>query len=166
MLHMYRICSIRRHGYYLFHRTILCGFYSRAAFIKLRVLIKIFVIVRALRKASYIRLMKNCDVVAWFWSKPFSLISRRFATKRYLHGTSDPFPCFLPTILHDEAKLLWTVCVLVRISFMLIWYYHSRHKVCSRCACATPTLAMASIWERRLFRSAHLEVRQQFKSSN
>ena len=31
----YRICSIRRRGYCLFHRVILCGFYSRAAFIKL-----------------------------------------------------------------------------------------------------------------------------------
>ena len=38
----YRICSIRRLGYYLFHRAILCGFYSRAAFIKLSVVGKIF----------------------------------------------------------------------------------------------------------------------------
>ena len=29
----YRIRSIRRRGYYLFHRPILCGVYSRAAFI-------------------------------------------------------------------------------------------------------------------------------------
>ena len=27
---LYRICSIRRHGYYLFHHAILCGFYLRA----------------------------------------------------------------------------------------------------------------------------------------
>ena len=27
----YRICSIRRRGYYSFHRAILCGFYLRAA---------------------------------------------------------------------------------------------------------------------------------------
>ena len=31
----YRICSIRRRGYYSFHCAILCGFNSRAAFIKL-----------------------------------------------------------------------------------------------------------------------------------
>ena len=29
----YRICLIRCRSYYLFHRTILCGFYSRVAFI-------------------------------------------------------------------------------------------------------------------------------------
>ena len=31
----YRIGSIRRRGYYLFHRAILCGFYSRAVFIEI-----------------------------------------------------------------------------------------------------------------------------------
>ena len=31
----YRIRSIRRLGYYLFHRPILCGVYSRAAFINI-----------------------------------------------------------------------------------------------------------------------------------
>ena len=33
---------------------------------------KSFVIVRALRKASFIRLTKNCDAVTWFWSKHWS----------------------------------------------------------------------------------------------
>ena len=32
----YRIRSIRRRGYYLFHHAILCGFYSRAATIRER----------------------------------------------------------------------------------------------------------------------------------
>ena len=32
----YRIRSIRRHGYYLFQHSILCGFFSRAAAIKER----------------------------------------------------------------------------------------------------------------------------------
>ena len=31
---MYRIRSIRRRGYYLFHRPSLCGVYSRAATIR------------------------------------------------------------------------------------------------------------------------------------
>ena len=56
--------------------------------------VKYLVIVRALRNASFIRMMKNCNAVTWFWSKPSSLISRRFASKRYLHGTSNPFPQF------------------------------------------------------------------------
>ena len=44
-------------------------------------LIKFFVNVRALRKASFIRLTKNYNTVTWFWSKPFSfLISCCFAT--------------------------------------------------------------------------------------
>ena len=109
-LHKYRICSIRCHGYYLFDRAILCGFYSRAATNRERRLfssvfsVKSFVIVRALRKASFIRLTKNCDAVTWFWSKHFSLINRRFATKQYLHGTSNPFPCFLPMISQDDRS--------------------------------------------------------------
>ena len=83
---IYRICSIRRRGYYLFHRAILCSFYSRAATNPERRLfnsvfsIKSFVFVRALRKVSFIRLTKNCDVVTWFWNKHSSLISRHFAT--------------------------------------------------------------------------------------
>ena len=56
---IYRICSIRRHGY---NYTILCGFYSRAATIWEQHLlnsvlsVKSFVNVRALRKVSFIRL--------------------------------------------------------------------------------------------------------------
>ena len=58
----YRICSIRRRGYYLFHHANLFGFYSRAATYRERhllnsvFLVKSFVNVRALRKASFIRL--------------------------------------------------------------------------------------------------------------
>ena len=32
-MYMYRICSIRHHGYYLFHRPSLCGVYLRVVFI-------------------------------------------------------------------------------------------------------------------------------------
>ena len=35
MLLIYRIRSIRRRGYYLFQHAILCGVYSRAAFINI-----------------------------------------------------------------------------------------------------------------------------------
>ena len=54
------------------HRTILCGFYSRAATnrewrsLNSGFSVKSFVIVRALRKASFIRLTKNCNAVTWF----------------------------------------------------------------------------------------------------
>ena len=62
----YHICSIRRYGYYLSHCTILCGFYSRAAFIKLSVIGKIFHNCKGFEKSQFIRLMKNCDAVTWF----------------------------------------------------------------------------------------------------
>ena len=65
---------------YLLDQTLRLLIESGFAFIKLRVLGKIFLIVRALRKASFIRLTKNCDAVTWFWRKPSSLISRRFAS--------------------------------------------------------------------------------------
>ena len=42
----YRIRSIRRRGYYLFHHAILCGFYSRAATIRERRLLNSVVIVQ------------------------------------------------------------------------------------------------------------------------
>ena len=183
---IYRICSIRRRGYYLFRRAILCSFYSRAATNQKRrilnsvLLVKYFVIVRALRKASFITLTNNCDAVAWFWSKPSSLINRCFATKQYLHGTSNPFLVFFQwfhtMIALRAAKCLWTACVLVPIVYThLILYCHSRHGVCwcahvlasawkQSYACATRILAAASIREQRLFCSARPEVRQQFKS--
>ena len=88
------------------HRTILCGFYSRAATNQERRLfnsvfsVKSFVIVRALRKASFIRLtnLRCGDLIC----KPSSLISPRFATKRYLHRTSNLFPRRLPMNSHDD----------------------------------------------------------------
>ena len=66
--------------------------------------VKSIVTVRVLRKASFITLTKNCDAVTWFWSKPSSLISRGFATKRYLHCTSNLFPPFLPMISQDDRS--------------------------------------------------------------
>ena len=34
-MYIHSICLIRHHGYYLFHHATLCGYYSRAVFIKL-----------------------------------------------------------------------------------------------------------------------------------
>jgi len=93
--------------------------------------VKSFLIVRALRKASFIRLTKNCDAVTWFWNKQISL---HFATKQYLHGTSNPFLHFLPMISHNDrppclknSELLWTAWVPVPIAYT--YSCHSRHEV-------------------------------------
>ena len=103
--------------------------------------VKPLVIVRALRKASFIRLMKNCEVVTWFWSKPSSyLISCRFATKRYLHGTSNLFPSsfssndfmrWSPSV-HQKMPNFSGQRAFLYLACILIWYCHSRHEVCSR----------------------------------
>jgi len=106
--------------------------------------VKSFVIERALRKASFIRLTKNCNVVAWFWSQPFQL------DQPPLHASKN-------------AKLPWTACILVPIVYtLLILSFETRGLF--MCACATRILAAASIRERQLFRSAHPEVRRQFES--
>ena len=111
----YRICSIRRHGYYLFHCAILCGFYLRAVFINSVLSVKSFIIVRALLLFDEL------------WC---SLISRRFATKRYLHSTSNPFPRFLPMISHDDCPPCLKNCRTSLDSVgsctyhVLIWYCH------------------------------------------
>ena len=115
----YCICLIRRRGYYLFHYASLYSFCSRAATNHERRLLNSVLsvksfgnVIRALRKACFIRLTKNYDVVTWFWSQPSSfLISRHFATKRYLHGTSNLFPCFLlPMTSHVDRPLCLKQC--------------------------------------------------------
>ena len=121
--------------------------------------VKFVISVKALRKASFIRLTKNCDAA---WS----------AAALLQHGTSNPFPCFLPMISHNDrppclknAELLWTACVLV-----LIVYTHLIFAIRARdlftWACATRILAVASIRERRLFCSACPEVWWQFERGN
>jgi len=97
---------IRCRGYYLFHHTILCGFYSRAATKRERPLlnsvvwVKFFCKCKGFEKSQFIRPTKNLDMVTWFWSKTSSsvLISHRFPTKRYLHGTSNQY-------IEDEDEL-------------------------------------------------------------
>ena len=162
---VYCICSIRHRSYYLFHHVILCGFYSRVAtnwewhllnsvlFMKL---VKSFVNIRALRK-SFIKLTKNYNAMAWFWSKPSSfLISRCFATKRYLHGTSNsqwiasssnPIPLQMlkrtkmswrrMNLYRRTANLLYVLWVLastvpIVCTLCMFWYCHLSHEVCSR----------------------------------
>ena len=55
----YRICSIRRRGYYVFHHAILCGFYSRAAFIKLSGICKIFCKCKGFEKSQFYKINKE-----------------------------------------------------------------------------------------------------------
>ena len=106
----------------LFHRAILCAFYSRAAFFKLSVIGKISRNCKGFEKSQFYKITKNCDAVTWFWSKPSSLISRRSACPevrrlierrlikqiRYLRG------CF---ILHMEV---WFTRVLYFASWGVI----------------------------------------------
>ena len=121
----YRICLIRHHGYYLFHRAILCGFYSRAAtnrewrLFNSAFSVKSFVIVRALRKTR-------------FWSKPFSLIGLSFSTKWYLHSTSNLFPRFLPMISYDDRPPYLKKCRTSPDSMRSCTYrVYSCHSSCS-----------------------------------
>ena len=107
----YRICSIRRRGYYLFHREILCSFYSRVATNQERHLLNSMFSrnCKGLRKSQFYKINEELGC---------SLISLRFATKRYLHGTSNPFPRFrfrtmIALRASKNAELLWTACVLV-----------------------------------------------------
>ena len=103
-IQLYRICSIRHYDYYLFHHTILCSFYLRAAFIKLSAIGKIFHKCKGFEKSQFYEINKElrCGDLVLKQTSSF-LISRRFATKQYLHGTSNPFSCFLlPMISHDD----------------------------------------------------------------
>ena len=109
-----------------------------------------------------------------FWNKPSSLISRRFATKRYLHGTFNPFPRFLPMISHDDRPPCLQKCWTSLDSMCSCTYhiYSIRHLILSfetqgwfTCACATWILATASIREQQLFHSTRPEVQRQFESS-
>ena len=59
----YHICSIRCHGYYLFHCAILCGFYSRAAFIKLSVIGRIFHNCKGFEKSQFNEELRCGDLV-------------------------------------------------------------------------------------------------------
>ena len=126
----YRMCSIRCHGYYLFHCTILCDFYSGVAtnwerrLLNSSVLGKIFRNCKGFEKNQFHKI--NEDEL---WC---SLISRCFATKRYLHGTSNPFPRFffndftrwLPSMPQKMPNFSGQRAFLY-LSCKLIWYCHS-----------------------------------------
>ena len=120
----YRICSIRRHGYYLFHRAILCGFYLRAAtnwerrLLNSVFLVKFFVIVRAFEKSQFYKI--NEGIVMQLHQPP--LCCKVVPTQ---HFQFIFFQWFHTMIALRASKLLWTVCVLVPIPGILIWYCHS-----------------------------------------
>ena len=74
----------------------LCGFYLRAATNREQcslnsvVCVKILCKCEGFEKSQFYNI--NEELRPWFWSKTSSfLISRRFPTKRYLHGNSNPF---------------------------------------------------------------------------
>ena len=58
---VYRIRSIRCRGYYLFHHAILCesGYYSRAAYIKLSGIGKIFCKCKGFEKSQFYKINKE-----------------------------------------------------------------------------------------------------------
>ena len=112
-----------------------------AAFIKLSVIGKIFRNCKGFEKSQFYKITKNCDAVTWFWSKPSSLISRRFATKRTYAAPPISFLVFFQWFhtmiaLRAWKKLLWTACVLVSIECThLILPFETRGFF--TCACAT-----------------------------
>ena len=118
----YRIYSIRHRGYYLFHHVILCSFFSRVAtnrewrLLNSGLSVKSFGDIRALRKASFIRLTKNYDAVTF-------LISRH---KRHYHA-SHPRPLqHLQSYVSDSlsslsvaiANLYWRTANLLYYAFL------------------------------------------------
>ena len=143
----YRICSIRLCGYYLFHHTILCGYNLRVAtnwqwrLLHSVLSVKSFVNVRTFKKCHFCKINKEL----WCGDLVANLPASWSATTLLHSGTYTAPPIqFVLVALH----------VLI-LPFSLF-----------TCARATRTLAVASIWERWLFRSAHPEVRQQFKSGD
>ena len=97
---IYRICTIERCGYYLFHRAILCGFYSRVATNRERrllnsvvpVWVKVFCKCKGFDKSQFYKIneeLRRGDLVLKTSSSV--LISHHFPTKRYLHGTSNQY---------------------------------------------------------------------------
>ena len=130
---VYRICSIRRRGYYLFHRANLCGFYLRAATNREQRLlnsvfsVKFFVIARALRKTSFIqRIAMQLDQPPLCYkavpTRHFQSVSS-FSSNDF---TRDRPPCL------KNVELLWTACVLVPIVYSFDIAIRAYTEVCSR----------------------------------
>ena len=82
-----------------------------------------------------------------------------YTCRRGVGGEQSSFRRLL--VLQYILNQAWTFC-LVFACFCLLEIESRDSFICAR---ATQILAAASIRERRLFRSAHLEVRQQFESS-
>ena len=85
---------------------------SRAVFIKLSVIHKIFCKCKDIEKSYFYKINKELWCSDLVLKQPSNfLMSRYFATKRYLHGTSNPFPCFLLSMIsHDDHPLCLKKC--------------------------------------------------------
>ena len=146
-LYLRGLCLIRCRGYYLFHHAILCGFYLRAATNRERRLLNSVLPVKSqFYKIKY-------DAVTWFWSKPSSfLISCRFTTKWYLHGTSNLFPRSLPMISHIDRlpNFSGQLSITAPIVYTRCMYHSIESRGLFMCARVTWILATASIREQRL----------------
>ena len=148
-------------GYYLFYCTILCGFYSGAAFIKLSVVGKIFCNCKGFEKSQFYTINEELRC---------SLISHCFATKQYLHSTSNPFPRFLPMSSHNDCPPFLKKCQTSLNSVRSCTYCVCSFGIAIQAwglftwACATRILAAASIREWWLFPSARPEVRRLIES--
>ena len=149
----YRICLIRRRGYYLFHRAILCGFYSRAAFIKLSVLGKIFRNCKGIEKSQFYKINEELRCGDLVLKQTFQLdqppLCYKAVPTRHLQSvssfSSNDFTRWSPSVPQKMTKFSGQPAFL---------YLSTGYRV----------LAAASIRERRLFRSACPEVRRQFES--
>ena len=170
----YYICSIRGSHYYLFHKSILCGFYSR---------------VGTIREWGWFNSVKNplyintCTKGLEFYDIKSELtcndlVSEQnfqhldqpsLSTERYLHSTSNLFP---PFRLSGRTKGSWRrtlldlAWILCSFSCLFLLVCNRLTRVCSRVHVLTQILAVASIQEWWLFHSAHLKVRWQFESGD
>ena len=85
---------------------------SRAAFIKISVIRKIFRKCKGFEKSHFYKINKELQCSDLVLKHPSSfLMSHCFAIKRYLHGTSNPFPCFLlPLTSHNDRPSCLKKC--------------------------------------------------------
>ena len=156
----YRICSIRRRGYYLFHHVILCGFYSRAATNRERRLLNSVSSVKVFRteckcfeKSQFYKLNKKYRCGDLVLKQTFQLLDQ------------PPLCCTAPPICFFVFFYQWLhMLVALRTSNSLPWPFESWGLFTF--ARATRILAAANIREWQLFHSAHPEVRRQFESGD
>ena len=125
------------------------GYYSRAAFIKLSGIGKIFCECKGFEKSQFYKINKELRCDDLVLKQNFQLLDQPSLSYKAL-----------PTQHRNELVLEhhYTTIILYDIAI--------ESRGLFTCARATRILAAASIRERRLFRSAHLEVRRQFESGD